>query len=322
MSIIAVDYLPFDYRRYAQEIIPALQRATEGDGTPLLALLQSATDFSFGPRSRHKLPLSDEAVESLLGPYHRFKGLLDIPALHRIKAGEALNPWQYLATIIPSLEGRTLENLGQYGSLLQFHMFYTFCCEPPPPPWKSNSPVLPHDEPVFDWHSYSARDEETQTLWGAFRQLAPPDLAQRLHLTNNTDKNSFYPPRSLGIGEGETVTGFITLDEAQKLIDNVRTHETPLLASIIYECIRDGEGEGWIVDTKLISEELPLNESGDDPDAWAYAVFERWMAAHPAKMKAFLQRYYENLWQVEDEILRRTRYAISQGWGMLKTYYS
>lgn len=32
--------------------------------------------------------------------------------------------------------------------------------------------------------------------------------------------------------------------------------------------------------------------------------------------------WFSSLWLVEDEILRRMRFAVSRGWGMLRAYYS
>ena len=39
MSIRIEDYIPFDYMRYAGEILPALEQATRGNTIPLSALI-------------------------------------------------------------------------------------------------------------------------------------------------------------------------------------------------------------------------------------------------------------------------------------------
>ena len=38
MSVVTIDYLPFDYVKYRQEVLPALRQAIEGDGNALHAL--------------------------------------------------------------------------------------------------------------------------------------------------------------------------------------------------------------------------------------------------------------------------------------------
>src|SRR5258708_14496948 len=64
MSVIMIDYLPFDYVTYTQQILPAIHRATEGDEVRLRVLLQSLRHISFGLRSLLRLPLSPEATRS------------------------------------------------------------------------------------------------------------------------------------------------------------------------------------------------------------------------------------------------------------------
>lgn len=341
MSVIMIDYLPFDYVTYTQQILPAIHRATEGDEVRLRVLLQSLRHISFGPRSLLRLPLSPEATEQLLEgePFHgmmRLEGLLDVATLRRVRAGEPLDPWQLLAKVIPLLKGRPLNTLGRYGEMLHFHLFYTLCTEPPASSWTRGDPVLPHDEPVFDWTEYTCRDEEMHTLWGMFEQTAPEGLAQ------------YIKPQGTSRGLSptilcrESITGFLTPEETRYLLEHVRTHERPWLESILSGCMRDGAGQGWEISPNLsISDpELFTMQSENDAMPWKYkltnwmykgypgqhadfqTIVDYWMTVHPEEMKGFQERYYRNLWQVEAEILQRMRLAVARGWGMIQTYYS
>lgn len=49
-------------------------------------------------------------------------------------------------------------------------------------------------------------------------------------------------------------------------------------------------------------------------------LFAYWKRTHPAEIEGFQQRYYQQLWMFEDEILYRMRFAAVRGWGMLKAY--
>jgi len=266
----------------------------------------------------------------------RLEGLLDVATLRRVRAGEPLDPWRLLAKVIPFLKGRPLDTLGRYGEMLHFHLFYTLCTKPPALSWTRGGPVLPHDEPVFDWIGYTGRDEEMRALWGMFEQKAPEALTQYIKL-QETSRGLL--PMTLC---REYITGFLTPEETHYLLEHVRTHEKPWLESVLSSCMRDGAGQGWEIDPNLsISDpELFTIQSESDAMQWEYkltswmyksypehladfqTIVDYWMMVHPEEMKGFQERYYRNLWQVEAEILQRMRLAVAHGWGMIQTYYS
>ncbi len=346
MSTRIKDYIPFDYMRYGTEILPAIEQATRGNTTSLNRMLASATHFSPKLRSKYALPLPEKQSDRLVW---LFSGLFDASTLRRIKAGEVWNPWEALATIVPTLEGKSLATLGNFGEMLEFHLFATLCCEVPP--WLVKWPdpyagftsdqwydgaVIWHDEVDFSWHEYCARDEEMDTLWRAFYRPAPPDLIQLLHINDDsssvTDK---YTPRCMNIfSETEKemdISGFMTLEEIQHLLEHVRTHERPLLDSLISECVRDGEGRYWAIDIEALDKDAIKSEEEIVDESWRYikrqgmyitnrAVFEQWMRVphHYIEMdRHHMQRFYKMLHMVEDEILHRMRFAAERGWGIL-----
>lgn len=339
MSVMTIDYLPFDYIMYTQHILPALHGATEGDEAPLRTLLQSLHHISFGPRSLLPLPLSAEATEQLLegAPFCgsiRLEGLLDVATLRRVRAGEALDPWQHLAKVIPFLKGRSLNALGRYGEMLHFHLFYTLCTEPPASSWTSGKPVLPHDEPVFDWMGYISRDEATSSLWGMFARPAPEALTRYIQLPGAS--RDLLP----GTLCSEIITGFLTPEETRDLLEYVRTHERPQLETVVSGCLRDGAARGWEVGPNLPirDREWFRDQSNNDAVSWQYrlitwmyrngevdlsdcqTVIDYWIKAHP-EMQALQDRYYGTLWRVEAEVLQRMHLAVARGWGMLQTYF-
>jgi hypothetical protein len=344
MSIRIEDYIPFDYMRYAGEILPALEQATRGNTIPLSELITSATHFSLKLRSKYALPLPEDESNSWLWP---FEGLFDASTLRRIKSGEAWDPWKALATVVPTLEGKSLTTLGKFGEMLKFHLFATFCCEVPPWLVKWPNPyagfasqqwydgeVIWHEEVTFVWNAYCARDKEMQALWGAFYRPAPPDLMQLLHIHDDSSSViSEYTPRYMNIfSETEkemSISGFITLEEIQHLLEHVRIHERPVLDSIIDDCIRYGESRYWAIDIEALSGDAIKSEDElAEEESWHYieqqgmyikhrAVFEQWKKVHPVEMEAFLERNYQLLHMVEDEILHRMRFAAERGWGIL-----
>jgi hypothetical protein len=125
----------------------------------LKALLGSMTTIAYSVRTRYTLSLSGE--EGLAFLNNRFEinlaRLLDASTLHHVRAGGAWNPWEALALILPTLEGKTLNHLGQYGEFLKSFLLATLCCERPPwsPNWHphSSGAVIPHDEVLFDWQA-------------------------------------------------------------------------------------------------------------------------------------------------------------------------
>ncbi len=324
MSVTTIDYLPFDYITYTQRILPVLHGATEGNEAPLRTLLQSLQHISFGPRSRSPLPLSAEATEQLLDgePFHgsiRLEGLLDVATLRRARAGEALDPWQQLAKVIPFLKGRPLNALGRYGEMLHFHLFYTLCTDPLAVSSTRERPVLPHDEPVFDWNCYTSRDEEMSTLWGMFERTAPEALIHYIQPQGTLYAHTRALP--LNILCRECIIGFLTPEETQHLLAHVRTNERPWLKSILSECIRDGEQREWEIDPTLSSDQI-YQDDEEQQLAGYQTIIDYWLRVHPEEMKEIQERYYRDLWQVEAEILRRMRLAVARGWGMIQTCYS
>jgi hypothetical protein len=236
--------------------------------------------------------------------------------------------------------------------MLKYHLLATFCCEVPP--WSKywldpyagfssnqgyDGPVIWHDEVMFDWNAYCARDEETQALWGAYKRPASPELMHMLHINdtrfpNTYDEDNHYPRYIHAEAETEkelSILGFMTLEEIQHLLEHVRTHELPLLDSIIDECVRDGEGRYWAIDIEALDKDAIKSKEEIGEEWWHYfrrqemyvsnrAVFEQWMKVphHQAEMEQHhMRRFYEMLHMVEDEILHRMRFAVERGWGIL-----
>ncbi|HXR66910.1 MAG TPA: hypothetical protein VN729_13335 [Ktedonobacteraceae bacterium] len=198
MSVNTLDYIPFDYQRYFQEILPAFEQATHGNFIFLKDLLDSATQIAYSVRTRYAVPLSGDESQHFLG--NRFEtniaSLLNVPTLRRVRAGGEWNPWDALAIVLPTLEGRTLHHLGQYGELLKSFLLATFCCQCPP--WsanwsqRSNGPIIPHDEVLFDWQTYITRDEHMQQLWSVFDQPLPLEIISRWPSPEDT-QNERHP---------------------------------------------------------------------------------------------------------------------------------
>ena len=263
MSTYITDYIPFDYVHYGTEILPAIEQATRGNSIPLSNMIASATHFSPRLRSRYALPLPEEQRDPLIW---MFAGLFDVSTLRRIRAGETWNPWEALATVLPTLEGKSLTVLGRYGEMLKYHLLATFCCEVPP--WSENwphheyrGPILGHDETVSDWHEYCKRDMGTQVLWETFYRPASSDLEDILNI-GDEQRSSYmykYQPRYIPtVTYTETemgIDGFVTLEEIQYLLEHVRSHERPVLDSIISKCIRDGEGMDWDIDVEALNKD-------------------------------------------------------------------
>jgi hypothetical protein len=218
-----------------------------------------------------------------------------------------------------------------YGEMLHFHLFYTLCTEALASSWAGERPVLYGDEPVIDWIGYTGRDEEIRALWGMFKGAVPEALAP------------YYQSRALPISRlsRESIIGILTPQETQYFLEHVRTYERPWLKTILGGCIRDGVGQEWSVDPQL-----PLRDRGlftdsleVDAPSWEYrlshwmykdyegkyadfqTVVDYWFQEHPEEMQKFQERYYQDLWQVEAEVLRRMKLAVARGWGMLQTDY-
>lgn len=341
MSDMEIDYLPFDYVTYMQQILPALHRVLEGDEVPLVTLLQPLSHISFGPRSLLRLPLSPENTNWLLEgrPFHRamsLEGLLDASTLSRVRAGEPLDPWQALAKVIPFLKGRSLNSLGRYGEMLHFHLFYTLCTGPSTLSEMYKSSLLPHDEHIFRWREYTDRDEEMRALWGTFYQAASEAFTQYTASQENS--------RRLRLTQWcrESIIGFLTPEETQYFLEHVRTQEKPELPLDTHDYMHEGARQGWAIDR-----ELPISNSESlwqmlDNSAWSWkdrimiwmahnyeekradiqTIVDYWLTVHPEETQEYWQRYYEYLWRFETEILYRMRQAAVRGWGMIQTCYT
>jgi hypothetical protein len=342
MSVSTIDYIPFDYRRYVQKILPAFEQACQGNTTPLKTLLTLATHMAFSLRTRYPVPLSGEKGQCFLQrrSYPDITSLLDVLALRRAKAGDAWNPWDAFTVVLPTLEGRTLQALGTYGELLKSFLLATLCCECPP--WSANWPsqsgdeVIWHDEVMFDWHEYISRDEHTQQLWGMFDQPLPQELAQQWPQEEDgqTSALSQSHPRAIFCSLDESITGFITHEEVKHLLQHVRTRERPEPRdSIISSCIRDGETKGWNVEIEALPPGVAGRQEEVSDEEFSYRIaggkyigqrglFAYWKQAHPIEMEAFLQDYYQRVWLVEAEVLYRMRFAAARGWGMLEAFSS
>jgi hypothetical protein len=340
MSVSTIDYIPFDYRRYFQEILPAFEQACQSNSTPLKTLLNSATHIAFSLRTRYPIPLAGEESQHFLQnrSYPDVTSLLDVPTLCRAKAGDAWNPWEVFVVVLPTLEGRTLQTLGKYGELLRSLLLATLCCELPP--WSANWPsqssgaVIWHDEVMFDWHGYTTRDEQTQKLWGMFYQPLPQEITRQWPREENsqTDALAKNHPRAISYFLDAGISGFITHEEIEHLLQHVRTRERPEpQGSIISGCIRDGEAKGWSVEIEVLppgvakrQEELSDEEFSNRIAGGKYIshkdLFAYWKQTHPTEMEGFLQGYYQRSWMVEAEVLYRMRFAAARGWGMLKAY--
>lgn len=339
MSTYITDYIPFDYMRYGTEILPVIEQATRGNSAPLNNMIASSAHFSPMLHSKYVLPLSEEQRDPLIW---LFAGLFDASTLRRIRAGEAWDPWKALATVVPTLEGKSLATLGNFGELLKFHLFATLCCEVPPwfvkwsDPYTGYTPdqyggaIIWHEEVGYAWHEYCTRDEEMEALWRAFYRPALPDLVRLLHI--NTDG---YHPRFLNIfSETEKemgIDGFMTLEEIQHLLGYVRTHERPLLNWLIDGCVQHGEGRGWVVGIEALDKDVIKSEE-EVGEEWSHcsiqqgmyisnrAILEQWMEVPHYRVELeehYIRPFYETLHMVEDEILHRMRFAAERGWGIL-----
>jgi hypothetical protein len=122
------------------------------------------------------------------------------------------------------------------------------------------------------------------------------------------------------------------VDEARSILEHGRTHEEPVLSSIISSCIRDSEEYGWKIDREAILKDLQetgkiesKEEDEEEDEPWVIspyylAVYKQWMRERPEKMKELMLYYYKELWHAEDEVLERMRFAVSRGWGMMMIF--
>lgn len=325
----------------SQEILPAFDQACQGDFISLQALLSSTTHIAYSLRTRYPVPLSGEESQRFLRNhfYPHIASLLDVPTLRRARAGSEWNPWEALSIIIPTLEGRTLQTLGAYGELLELFLLATLCCERPPRsasrPSQAVRAVIPHDEVMFAWREYTTRDAHTRDLWGMFDQPLPQELAQQWPREGQSQAaaEAKSHPRALPYAfAGESITGFITHEEVVYLLQQVQKRERPEpREALIGGCIRDGEAKGWGVEIETLPPGVIKRQEELSGEEFAYRVaggkyigskdlFTYWRQTHPAEMEGFLQRYYKQLWTVEEEVLSRMHFAAARGWGILEAY--
>ena len=331
MSVCTLDYIPFNYLRYFDEILPAFEQATWGNFTSLKALLASMTEIAHSVRTRYTVPLSGEESQSFVENWD-LASLLDVPTLRRVRAGDMWNPWESLAIILPTLEGRTVRHLGQYGELLKSFLLATLCCERSP--WSTHwsyhndGAILSHDEVVLQWETYTTGVEQTRKLWGLFDQPLPQEI-----MSGKESEQNGHHPRSIFYSLGGSLSGFITHEEVKRFLQQVQTHaRSEELDMTIGDCVRDGEAEGWSIEI----EELPPEavKRWEDISGEGYVVhritggkyiayrdlFIYWKQKYPSQMEDVLQRYCQDMWAVEEEILYRMRFAAAHGWGMLQAY--
>jgi hypothetical protein len=340
MSVSTADYIPFDYQRYVQEILPAFEQATQGDLNSLLALLASTTHIAYSVRTRYTVPLAGEEGQRFLrNRFHPdIASLLDVPTLRKAKAGGPWNPWESFTVVLPTLAGRALENLGKYGELLRSFLLATLCCELPP--WSSDWPyrdgksVIWHDEVQFDWQEYLTRDEQTQKLWEMFYQPLPQEIAQQQATKKSGPTEAFIKssPRAISYASDEGIAGFLTHEEIEYLLQQVHVRAKPEARdALIDECIRDGEARGWSVEVEVLPPGIVKQQKDLSNEEFSYRIageqyisyrdlFTHWRLRHPVEMEALLQGYYQRVWTVEAEVLYRMRFAAARGWGMLQTY--
>jgi hypothetical protein len=136
-------------------------------------------------------------------------------------------------------------------------------------------------------------------------------------------------------------SGFLTAQETQRLVSQIRRHETPQIDTIIDSCIHDAISWGLRIDVSRFKQnagvdttssyklnwqsydQLNLYEDEDsEHDPYQLTqneriLYEELVKAHPEAIHTYSQEYYNNLWRIEDEILERANFAASRGWGMI-----
>jgi hypothetical protein len=373
MSVDILDYLPFDYKRYIHEILPIWRQALTGNTRPLKDLVRSASHFSLWPcihcptivpkadftymLDRHfygvgwnELYLSQEHSRENIAPWDTLW-----PIISAMDEAHALSPTPNLSdytlkSLLPSFIERPFGNRYNLPELLHSCLFYTFCCDLPPQDeaeskmmmtglWGS---IIIVNEGVPIWNDYIERDEETRALWAPFFQPAPPDLAaQMLSPQAYNEHASTYIPRSFYAQlEEPRPSGFLTAQETQRLVSQVRRHEAPQIDTMMDSCIHDATSWGLHIDasrfkqnaggdttsyklTRQSYDQLHLYEDEDsEHDPYQLTqneriLYEELVKAHPEAMHTFALEYYNDLWRIEDEILDRANFAASRGWGMI-----
>lgn len=282
MSTGAEDYIIFDYLRYVQEILPALEQLERGNQLPLRSLI---IDASHCAKSFSVSPLP-HLNGRLRGSWEPMACLFDALARHQdLAALVPLDEYALFSSIL-SLRESSSDN-----ELLRTCLLTIYCCEVLPwsPDWKwpyHGNFLLDHDEWILEWGAYVQRDPAQAALWGAFSQPAPEPL--RHYLQADFQKQiSYYStdfPRSISTPPlwGQ-ITGFMTIEEIQHLLEEVRIHEMP-----------------------------PIEQLAE--------FVERAGSTQPEEAEEYRQWYCQRLWMIEEEILHRMRYALAHGKGIL-TYY-
>ena len=337
MSWHVMDYLPFDYNRYIGEILPLLRQAQAGDLRPLLHLVRSVRSFSLWPLFRQPRPFPQWKLEVF--PYHTFADLkqtLTTYAHDPWDEKESVDPWPILEKILPTLVDTPVDSFDEDAALLYLCLLYTFCCDLPPEA-KVSVVIFEHEEPAAGWKDYIARDEETKALWAAFHHLPPAPLAALFSTHAAQEAHGYgneYSPRTLDV-YGKmyaSPTGFITPQEAVNLLAYTEhLHEEPVLSTIMSGCIRDAQHPSpWPLSSPIELPTVDLEQVAAEDDEAEEAMgvlppyyrrlYEQWMHERPAELTELMHRYYRQLWEAEDEIMLRLRYAVARGWGMLEVY--
>jgi hypothetical protein len=269
--------------------------------------------------------------------YHKFADLKKTLTTYAHDPWEekgSVDPWPILEKILPTLVDKPMDSFDEDAALLYLCLLYTFCCDLPPEA-KESVVIFEHEEPAAGWKDYIARDEETKALWAAFHQLPPAPLAALFSTPAAQEADGYgneYSPRTLDV-YGKmyaSPTGCITPQEAVNLLTYTkRLHEEPVLWMIMSGCIRDAQSP-WPFSSPIELPTVDLEQvaAEDDEDEEAMGVlppyyrrlYEQWMHERPAELTELMHRYYRELWEAEDEIMLRLRYAVARGWGMLEVY--
>jgi len=340
-----MDYLPFDYMRYAEEILPLWREALQGNIEPLKNLIETATHFSLWPYMRCSLSPSPNEVErirnSIAYSSSRLERFLSLqPKITHL--------WKLFAPVIQQMEQRpTLTSRWEITAVLHSALVYTFCSDLPTQDEsalsrESDRNETPHlhyaprigNEDIPLWEEYTCRDELTKYLWKQFYQPLPADVpsdivAGQMYTAETRKRN----PRALfAYFRYANPSGFLTSGETKRLLQEYRRHEAPLLHDILESCLRDAATQeltfDWL-DVKRAEHSFPpagvltmdLHDSLYTWDREAInLLYEAVRKAHPAQMQQFAQKYYERVWRLEEEMMERVAYAVSQNWGFMVIY--
>lgn len=238
----SLDYWPFDYTRYVEEILPALSLATEGQMTRLQQLISlgrqqhlpfcSPWDLSRGTSCGE--PPSPDTFFALLEKDPNFAfGTDDFT-------------WETVERLVSFLPGHHFGEIFELGAELHLGLIYAFCSAPIPggiDRWQS--PVGGGgDESVWRWRDYFERDEPWRVLWEQFYRPSPTVITTHI----STPYDPAYPRSLNPFGEARgrvTLNGFVTPDEAHRLARELPLRRKPFLVLSSYEPVREYVMREW-----------------------------------------------------------------------------